>query len=61
MNFSTDDGASLMLTMVDVCIRCVFATPRKDRTADETAKSLLMVWANHPEINPTTIIHDSGS
>ena len=39
----------------------VFATPLKDKTADETAKTLLMVWANHPEINPTTIMHDNGS
>ena len=57
----TDDGASLMLTMVDVCSRHVFTTPLKDKTGDETAKALLLVLANHPEINPTTIIHDHGS
>ena len=47
--------------MVDVCSRYVFATPLKDKTADETAKALLMVWANQPEINPTTIIHEKES
>ena len=39
----TDDGGSLMLTMVDVCPRYVFATPLKDKPAEETAKALLMV------------------